>query len=74
MQSKYALRCLAAQGIAQNLCDQVQAIYDRNMAIAKAKTTEQAMTLVSDAIETLPPPFRQSLTDADIAHLITQLL
>lgn len=72
--TRYALKCLSAQGIAPTLADQVQDLYERNMAIAKQATIQQSRQLITDAIETLPPPFTQNLDDDDLTQLISQLI
>jgi len=74
MQSKFALRALAAADLAPQLSDQVQDLYQHQLAIARQATIQQSRQLIADALETLPPPFAQSLTDEDLSQLINQFI
>lgn len=72
--SRFALRCLSAANLAPSLCDEIAAIQDHNMAVAKAKTIQQSKALLRDALATLPPPFKAELSDDDLTALVCALL
>lgn len=71
---RYALRALAAADIATTLADEIQVIYDRQLAIAKEATIQQAKSLIQSEIAALPKFLGVDLDDDGISKLIDQFL
>lgn len=69
-----ALKALAAAGIAQELCNEIQAIHEQNLAIAKEQTVATGRELIAQQIKLLPNFLGVDLDNEALTRLVTEFL
>lgn len=69
----FALRSLSAADLAPALADQIQAIHEQNLAIARETTIWQARAMVKAELSKLPSYLEIELDENELIQLVNNL-